>query len=114
MAGQCSRKCPGSSSTVIPSTPGLPRFLRTCASARLQLSRSQARSIHCSLMAGLSSRPVRFGPFAGDFRGFTPPIAREGQHRLGVLPHSADEKRRSTHHSVRSGLQPLRAYYAVC
>ena len=56
MAGQCSRRCPGRSSTVIPSTPGLPRFPRTRASARLQLSRSQARSIHCSSLAGLSSR----------------------------------------------------------
>ena len=56
MAGQCSRRCPGRSSTVIPSTPGLPRFPRTRASARLQLLRSQARSIHCSSVVGLSSR----------------------------------------------------------
>ncbi len=62
MAGQCSRRCPGSSSTVIPSTPGLPRFARTRASARLQFSRSQTRSIHCSLLAGLSSRrPAALG-----------------------------------------------------
>ena len=79
MAGQCSRRCPGSSSTVIPSTPGLPRFARTRASARLQFSRSQARSIHCSLLAGLSSpRPAA--------RGSVPSLVTSG---ASPLPSSA-------------------------
>jgi|SRR5580692_9479394 hypothetical protein len=48
------RRCPDSSSTVIPSIPGLPLLAFTRRNACLQFSRSQTSSIHCSLV-GLSA-----------------------------------------------------------
>src|SRR5271165_5023914 len=54
MAGQCSRKCPGNSPTVMPSIPGLPLLDFTRFRACKQFSRSQTSSISCSSIAGLS------------------------------------------------------------
>ena len=79
-AGQCCRRCPGSSSTVIPSTPGLPRFPRTRASACFQLSRSQTRSIHCSLIAALSSRrPALRGSVPSSVPSGASPLSSTGK-----------------------------------
>jgi hypothetical protein len=62
MAGQCSFRCPGNCSTLIPSMPGLPLLAFTRRSACLQFSRSLTSSIHCSV-AGFSAlrfaNPIR-------------------------------------------------------
>src|ERR1035438_3569139 len=56
MAGQCSFKCPGNCSTVMPSMPGLPLLDFTRLKACTQLSCAQTSSISCSwLLAGLSN-----------------------------------------------------------
>src|SRR5208282_2396037 len=54
MAGPCCCRNPGSSWTVMPSTPGLPLLALTRFNACLQFSRSQTSSINSSIMAGLS------------------------------------------------------------
>jgi len=59
MASQCSFRCPGNGSTVLPSLPGLPWLACTPRNAGLQFSRSQTSSFHCSV-AGLST--LRFAP----------------------------------------------------
>src|SRR5208282_701478 len=54
MAGQCRCRNPGSSWTVMPSTPGLPLLALTRFNARLQFSCSQTPSINGSPRAELS------------------------------------------------------------
>jgi hypothetical protein len=49
MVGQCSRRCPGRSSTVIPSPPGLPWFCCTRFNAARALPRSTTASIRWSV-----------------------------------------------------------------
>ena len=48
IAGQCTLRKPGSSSTRMASTPGLPLFAFTCWSAARMLPRSHIFSIRCS------------------------------------------------------------------
>ena len=78
MVGRCSRRCPGNSSTLIASTtPGLLRsWIR--ASARLQLVRSQSRSIRYSSQSSLSCRrPATLGsiPSPAASGNKRPPVA---------------------------------------
>src|SRR5271157_421864 len=54
MLGQCSRRYSLAASIVIPSTPGLPLFLRTRFHAISRFSRLHTSSINCSAEAGLS------------------------------------------------------------
>src|SRR6266568_4368739 len=88
MVSQFSTRCFGSSSTVIPSTPGLPLFCFTRFNAALALPRSTTSSMR-RLVPGRSF-PLAAVDASLYLRGFTPALQRE--HQLpGLLAHGVFE-----------------------
>ena len=115
IAGQCCIRYPGSSWTVMPSTPGLPLLALTRLNACLQFSRPQTSSINCSVMAGLSvprfpaddsvpsGRPFGASPLSSSMKANSSwffcrlsPMSRAGYSPLPLPPRAVEHARHTT------------------
>ena len=104
---------------VIPSTPGLPLFLRTRFHALSRFSRSHTSSISCSAEAGLSGAGFATSgsaPWDCGVQGFTPTFRRQGQCNClpSFLPRSTHELPVLLAAPNRSGLRPSFPARPIC
>ena len=115
MAGQCSTRCSGNSSTVIPSMPGPPLLALTLFQCRLAVFPLDD-FFHQLFGNGRAFGPTvlhgHFGPFSDILQSFTPIPCHESQLQLVILPLGAHASRclLATSFTSTSPVETVRAF----